>query len=251
MQDFVRNLVTNFLFFNVITIWLLKMLDVFNKNNTVKYVGLKSTEKTSEFPRDYFYKFSSFQAKIGLETISDVDIHDSLRIKNVNFINKNSKSMAYFDEQRKRNVYWQYLFIFERQNNKEIIETFKKHKVDTAQTSLPLLPYLENYGFNQETPIAKKIHENGYFIPAYHRLNHKDLLRISSAVDDIWFRMLSEKNLVVGTGPSSFAFLKAIIDEQKCKIDLIDSSSTQYMKIKNVCLKINFLAQECQSMKNN
>mgnify|MGYP001448563156 CR=1 FL=1 len=64
-------------------------------------------------------------------------------------------------------------------------ETFKKHKVDTAQTSLPLLPYLENYGFNQETPIAKKIHENGYFIPAYHRLNHKDLLRISSAVDDI------------------------------------------------------------------
>jgi len=38
--------------------------------------------------------------------------------------------------------------------------------------------------------------------------------------------MLSEKKiLVVGTGPSSFAFLKAIIDEQKCKIDLIDSSS--------------------------
>ncbi len=185
IQDFVINLVTNFLFFNVITIWLFKMLYVFNKNNTVKYVGLKSTEKTSEFPRDYFYKFSSFQAKIGLETISDVDIHDSIRIKNVNFINKNSKSMAYFDEQRKRNVYWQYLFIFERQNNKEIIETFKKHKVDTAQTSLPLLPYLENYGFNKETPIAKKIHENGYFIPAYHRLNHKDLLRISSAVDDI------------------------------------------------------------------
>ena len=32
---------------------------------------------------------------------------------------------------------------------------------------------------------AKKIHENGYFLPSYHKLNHKDLLRISSAVDDI------------------------------------------------------------------
>lgn len=186
VQDFVRNLVTNILFFNLITIWLLKLLDLLNKNDSVKYVGSRSTEKNTKFPKEYFYKFSSFQAKIGLETISDVNIYDSKRIQNVDFINKNlTISTNKINTQNNRNVYWQYLFIFDKNDRKKIIDTFKKNKVDTAQTSLPLLPYMEDYGFNQETPIAKKIHENGYFIPSYHRLNNKDLLRISSAVDDI------------------------------------------------------------------
>ena len=186
VQDFVRNLVTNILFFNLITIWLLKLLDVLNKNDTVKYVGSRSTERNSKFPKEYFYKFSSFQAKIGLETISDVNNYDSRRIQNVDFINKNlTTSTNKINTQNNRNVYWQYLFIFDKNDRKKIVDTFKKNKVDTAQTSLPLLPYMEDYGFNQETPTAKKIHENGYFIPSYHRLNNKDLLRISSAVDDI------------------------------------------------------------------
>tara|TARA_B100001109_G_C18861935_1_gene474479 strand:+ start:117 stop:1358 length:1242 start_codon:yes stop_codon:yes gene_type:complete len=186
VQDFVRNLVTNIVFFNLITIWLLKLLDLLNKNDTVKYVGSRSTEKNSKFPKEYFYKFSSFQAKIGLETISDVNIYDSKRIQNVDFINKNlTTSTNKINTQNNRNVYWQYLFIFDKNDRKKIVDTFKKNKVDTAQTSLPLLPYMEDYGFNQETPTAKKIHENGYFIPSYHRLNNKDLLRISSAVDDI------------------------------------------------------------------
>ena len=186
VQDFVRNLVTNIVFFNLITIWLLKLLDLLNKNDTVKYVGSRSTKKNSKFPKEYFYKFSSFQAKIGLETISDVNIYDSKRIQNVDFINKNlTTSTNKINTQNNRNVYWQYLFIFDKNDRKKIVDTFKKNKVDTAQTSLPLLPYMEDYGFNQETPTAKKIHENGYFIPSYHRLNNKDLLRISSAVDDI------------------------------------------------------------------
>ena len=186
VQDFVRNLVTNILFFNLITIWLLKLLDLLNKNDTVKYVGSRSTERNSKFPKEYFYKFSSFQAKIGLETISDVNNYDSRRIQNVDFINKNlTTSTNKINTQNNRNVYWQYLFIFDKNDRKKIVDTFKKNKVDTAQTSLPLLPYMEDYGFNQETPTAKKIHENGYFIPSYHRLNNKDLLRISSAVDDI------------------------------------------------------------------
>ena len=164
----------------------MNLLNFLNKNNTVKYVGSKSTEKNSKFPEEYFYQFSSFQARIGLETISDVEIYDSKRIENVDFINKNlNTATSKMNTQNNRNVYWQYLFIFDNDDNKKIVDIFKKNKVDTAQTSLPLLPYMEEYGFNQKTPTAKKIHENGYFLPSYHKLNHKDLLRISSAVDDI------------------------------------------------------------------
>ncbi|GIR20757.1 hypothetical protein CM15mP35_10180 [bacterium] len=43
--------------------------------------------------------------------------------------------------------------------------------------------------------------------------------------------MLSRKKiLIVGSGPSSLAFLKAIIKKQKCEVDLIDSSSYKSFK---------------------
>ena len=43
--------------------------------------------------------------------------------------------------------------------------------------------------------------------------------------------MLSRKKiLIVGSGPSSLAFLKAIIKKQKCEVDLIDSSSYKIFK---------------------
>ena len=45
----------------------------------------------SKFP-GVLYKFSSFQARIGLETINDVDINDSKRIENVEFINKTQRA---------------------------------------------------------------------------------------------------------------------------------------------------------------
>ena len=63
IQDFLRNLATNMLFFNLVTIRLLRFLDLINKNNTTKYVGSRSTEKTLGLPKEYFYQFSSFQAK--------------------------------------------------------------------------------------------------------------------------------------------------------------------------------------------
>lgn len=186
IQDFLRNLATNMLFFNLVTIRLLRFLDLINKNNTTKYVGSRSTEKTLGLPKEYFYQFSSFQAKVGLETIKDVDKHDFQRIRNVQSVNENLENL-YEDKnnQSNKNVYWQYLFIFNNYEDKRILDSFRKNRIDTAQTSLPLLPYMKEYGFNQETPVAKRIHENGYFVPTYHRINSKDLTRVTKSIKNI------------------------------------------------------------------
>ena len=44
---------------------------------------------------------------------------------------------------------------------------------------------MKDYKFNQETPVAKRIHENGYFVPTYHRINNKDLIRVAKAIKKV------------------------------------------------------------------
>tara|TARA_Y100001954_G_scaffold29308_1_gene26582 strand:- start:4958 stop:6355 length:1398 start_codon:yes stop_codon:yes gene_type:complete len=54
--------------------------------------------------------------------------------------------------------------------------------------------------------------------------------------------MLSGKKiLIVGSGPSSFAFLKAVTEKQKCEIDLIDSSSITLLENEECVFKNQFL----------
>ena len=53
--------------------------------------------------------------------------------------------------------------------------------------------------------------------------------------------MLSGKKiLIVGSGPSSFAFLKAITNKQKCEIDLIDSSFIELFENQECVFKNQF-----------
>ena len=53
--------------------------------------------------------------------------------------------------------------------------------------------------------------------------------------------MLSGKKiLIVGSGPSSFAFLKAIINKQECEIDLIDSSFIELFENQECVFKNQF-----------
>ncbi len=132
---------------------------------------------------EYFEKFSSFQAKIGIKYIKSLDKQDFIRKENVEYIKNNLENPSK-EKQSQNNIYWQFLHLFEDLTQKEVLEIFNKYKVDTSRSSLPLLPNLENYNFNQSTPNAEKIINKGYFIPAYHRLTKKDLKRISSLVSE-------------------------------------------------------------------
>ena len=182
LLDFIRNFLTNMFVFNIFTIWIFKILRLFNPDSLTKYVGEKSKDRLLKFPSEYFEKFSSFQAKVGMQTIDLVDEYDLVRIKNVNAISKN---LNYKSSSKNKNVYWQYLFILKEKNLNNPLRFFKKYKVDTSQSSLPLLPELEKYNFKQETPKAEIIRNSGYFLPSYHRLNKKDIERITKLAEGL------------------------------------------------------------------
>ncbi len=183
LVDFIRNISTNIIFFNLLTIRIIKIIQLFNKDFLIKYVGNKNQEPLKEFPKEYFEKFSSFQAKLGIKYIKVLDKQDSIRKGNVKYI-KNKLENSPREKESQNNIYWQFLHLFEDLTQKEVLEIFNKYKVDTSRSSLPLLPNLENYNFNQSTPNAEKIINKGYFIPAYHRLTKKDLRRISSLASE-------------------------------------------------------------------
>ena len=181
LLDFIRNFLTNMFVFNIFTIWIFKILRLFNPDSLTKYVGEKSKDRLLKFPDVYFEKFSSFQAKVGMHTISNVEEYDSIRINNVNEISKKFNK-KFSSNKNSKNVYWQYLYVLNEKNLTNPLKYFKKYKIDTSQSSLPLLTELEKYDFKQNTPKAKIIKNSGYFLPSYHRLNNKDIKRISNLV---------------------------------------------------------------------
>jgi len=181
LLDFIRNFLTNMFVFNILTIWIFKILRLFNPDSLTKYVGERSKDRLLKFPDVYFERFSSFQAKVGLKTINNVDEYDSKRIDNVNKISKNLNKKSNSNKNSK-NVYWQYLYLLNEKNLTNPLSYFKKYKIDTSQSSLPLLSELEKYDFNQKTPKAKIIRNSGYFLPSYHRLKEKDIKRISDLI---------------------------------------------------------------------
>lgn len=178
--DFSRNLLTNILIFNLFTIRLIKLIQFFKKDFLTKYVGERDLTIVNTFPKQYYEKFSSFQANVGQLTLDLVDTYDKKRLGNIKYIveEKNINN-------KKQNIYWQYLYVDENKDSKKTLEIFQKHKIDTSNPSLPLLSdhQIFKQKFNCES--AKTILSHGYFIPSYHKLKRKDINRVKKLYEDL------------------------------------------------------------------
>ena len=126
--------------------------------------------------------FSSFQAKVGMQTIDLVEEYDFVRIKNVNEISKN---LNYKSSSKNKNVYWQYLFILKEKKLDNPLKFFKKYKVDTSQSIFLYFYKLKNIIFLTKHQKAEIIRNSGYFHVSYHRLNKKDIERITKLVEGL------------------------------------------------------------------
>ena len=181
--DFIRNFATNNLVFTLITYPLIKLLDKLSNKSITKYVGDRSKKQINELPSFWFEKFSSFQARIGLELINSVEKKDKIRIDNVNLILnglKTSFSKTPLKLNNSKNVYWQ--FVIQYPKPQEAINFFKKRGIDSATTSLIQISNLD-YVPKRETINADKLLNNGVFIPSYSRLSNRRVNRIKKAVE--------------------------------------------------------------------
>jgi len=183
LVDFIRNFATNNLVFTLITFPFIKVLDKLSNKSITKYVGDRSKKQIDELPRFWFEKFSSFQAKIGLELINSVEKKDKMRIANVDFILNglnSSSSITPLKLNNSKNVYWQ--FVIQYPKPLDAINYFKKRGIDSATSSLIQISNL-NYVPKKETVNANKLLNNGVFIPSYSKLSNKKIKRVKKAVE--------------------------------------------------------------------
>ncbi len=181
--DFIRNFATNNLVFTLITYPIIKSLNKVLNKSISKYVGERSKKQINELPTFWFEKFSSFQAKIGLELINSIEKKDKKRIDNVDFILnglKTSFSKTPLKLKNSKNVYWQ--FVIQYPEPEEAINYFKKRGIDSATTSLIQISNLD-YVPKKETINADKLLNNGVFIPSYPRLTYRRVNRIKEALE--------------------------------------------------------------------
>ena len=167
----------------MITYPFIKVLDKLSNKSITKYVGDRSKKQIDELPRFWFEKFSSFQAKIGLELINSVEKKDKMRIANVDFILNglnSSSSITPLKLNNSKNVYWQ--FVIQYPNPQDAINYFKKRGIDSATSSLIQISNL-NYVPKKETVNANKLLNNGVFIPSYSKLSNKKIKRVKKAVE--------------------------------------------------------------------
>ncbi len=172
--DLLLNLATQRIIFNLVTFRLLKILTKFSNSQTIKYVGSRSVEPLKTLPPYWFEKFTSFQAKIGLELIKSVDQLDKKRIFIVEDYKKSIKKISFpKGVPQGKNVYWQFLCYYK--NPSEFQTIMQKYNVDLSSSSLSRISNLEKYKYRNETPNADYIYENSIFVPSYPNLTNKDI----------------------------------------------------------------------------
>jgi perosamine synthetase len=180
--DLIRNIATTRVVFHFFVLPILKLISILRPGSVIKHTGGREQKMILELPKNWFEKYTSFQAQIGLKYLNEVESMDSARILNVEYI-KSKLNLLSFPEERPnaKNVYWQLVFFFN--NPKTFQKSMQNKKVDTASTSLELISELSHYPFQADTPNANYLCKHGMFIPCYPGLSKHDLKHISNVVN--------------------------------------------------------------------
>jgi len=151
-------------------------------NKFERFVGNRDQNPISTLPTDWFCKYTSFQANIGLYMLKHAKKTDQKRIsigekylkqtKNIETVNK-LKSFG-------QSVYWQYIVIVEDYSSFKI--EFQRAGIDTGLTSLVNLSELPKYRILNGYPNAAKLYNNGAYIPCFAQLTVQDIDRVLDAL---------------------------------------------------------------------
>ncbi|MFQ3367920.1 MAG: perosamine synthetase [Methylophilaceae bacterium] len=182
--DLIRNLATSRLIFHFIVFPLLKVFSILNPDGVMKITGKRAQNMIKVLPERWFEKYTSFQAELGLKTLSIVQSEDAMRIKNVEYLKSTLTSLSFpKNGPDTQNVYWQFVAFFN--NPKDSQKRMHKMGVDTSTTSLELISSLDAYPYKGDTPNANYLYIHGMFIPSFPGMSKKDLKRVSSSVNII------------------------------------------------------------------
>lgn len=182
ITDLVRNMATTRLLFHIAVLPLLRLINFYRPNSILKHIGDRNKDMIEELPWDWFSSYTSFQAEVGMRLIKKVKEENAIRIANVKKIISSVPSASFPVEMAgATNTYWQLVAYFEKPY---VVQKYLlAEKIDTSTTSLALISSLENYSYQEKTPNAIKLYNNGLFIPSYPGLNDKDIMRICDVLN--------------------------------------------------------------------
>jgi len=178
--NLIRNFATNPFLFNLFTIHLIKLLSLKNKENTLRQTGTRDKRRLRNLPKEWFFSYSSVQARIALENIDEVIDNDKKRKEHAEFyIDKIGGEFFAQGAKDASNVYWQ--LPLKINNSKSFHDSLRSQGVDSALTSLQLISSLDSYSGHKNLPNAERIFNNALFIPCYAQLKTKDINKVSKA----------------------------------------------------------------------
>jgi len=185
VTNVIRNVATNRLIFNFLTLPAIKLMNILRPNSVMKQTGERSDAMILSLPAEWFCSYSSFQAAIGLELLERLTMIDTARIANAEKIKQRVKAIRFpKGVPNGENVYWQLLAYLDEPLSFQ--RKLHKLNVDTASTSLMKISNLPAYPVQGHTPNADRLYTSSLFIPAHHNLSEGDIEYVISAVKSIY-----------------------------------------------------------------
>ena len=151
-------------------------------NKFERFVGNRDQNPISTLPNDWFCKYTSFQANIGLYMIKHAEKTDPKRILIGEKYLKQSNSIQDVNKLKSfgQSVYWQYIVIVDNYSSFKV--ELQREGIDTGLTSLVNLSELPSYRILNGFPNAAKLYYNGAYIPCFAQLTIRDIERVLSAL---------------------------------------------------------------------
>lgn len=179
--NFVRNLATSRGFFSLVTFPFLRSLAYFRPEAALKQTGHRKKEPINTLPAVWFTRYTSLQAKIGLEQLEHVSACDTQRVAYAERI-RSSVTTRIFPRTtpHSENVYWQLIMLVPDAQRAQ--SWFARCGIDVATSSLALLSTLSAYPNASHLPSAERLYFNGIFVPCFPGLTEQDLDRLIEAI---------------------------------------------------------------------
>jgi dTDP-4-amino-4,6-dideoxygalactose transaminase len=184
--NLVRNVATSRPYFSLFTFPLLQLIRKKDPAAALKQTGHRDKSRLAKLPAQWFCRYTSVQADIGLAHLGDIQASDRARIANVECLKANCGNAKFpATTPKSANVYWQLILPVADAFDAQVF--FARRGIDSATSSLELVCALKDYPNRADLPVAESVYRNGIFIPCFPDLSRADMERIAMTVRD-YFR---------------------------------------------------------------
>ena len=182
--NLIRNVMTNKFIFSFLTYYIIFFLNLISQNT--KMLGNRSMSPIKSLPNNWFQRYTSVQAEIGIAKLDQVREEDKKRIDIAEKIKKElSLNKINFPKGNNFgfNVYWQLLFYVN--DPIKMRNYLYKKGIDSTSTSLEKICSLKEYGYEYILPNVEKIYNQSLFFPCFSKMDKKQKEKVIKVIKEL------------------------------------------------------------------